>query len=339
MNQETDNRPLMVSIRCITYNHEPYIRQCLEGFVMQKTNFRFEAIVHDDASTDGTADIIREYAEKYPDIIKPIFETENQYSKHDESLPRIMDEACKGKYIAFCEGDDYWTDPTKLQKQYDALETNIDCVAAFNRVNLISVTGELLNKTIPEKGYLIHNKVTLYDFVEIEYRQNKWALHTSSFFVRKEMLKKACEYKKTIFKNYIFGDLTMILTCLLSGKGYIIQQEMGCYRYLAGVMSKKRSIEECVVMDIKSLDFFMNLDAYTDYKYTKEIQNPINKYYSALRYNLFRDTKYFNSKYLSAISNCSKPWKILFTFLYLRYIICPISKIRIKMALGNRLSR
>ena len=76
----------MVTIRCITYNHEPYIRQCLEGFVMQKTNFRFEAIVHDDASTDGTAAIIREYAEKYPDIIKPIYETENQYSKHDGSL-------------------------------------------------------------------------------------------------------------------------------------------------------------------------------------------------------------------------------------------------------------
>ena len=78
-----ENEPLMVTILCLVYNHESYIRQCLEGFVMQKTNFRFEAIVHDDASTDGTAAIIREYAEKYPDIIKPIFETENQYSKGD----------------------------------------------------------------------------------------------------------------------------------------------------------------------------------------------------------------------------------------------------------------
>ena len=121
-----DTRPLMVSIRCITYNHEPYIRQCLDGFVMQKTNFRFEAIAHDDASTDGTADIIREYAEKYPDIIKPIFEKENQYSKHDGSLVRIMDEACKGKYIAICEGDDYWIDSLKLQKQVDFLEANPD---------------------------------------------------------------------------------------------------------------------------------------------------------------------------------------------------------------------
>ena len=90
---------LMVTIRCMVYNHEPYIRQCLEGFIMQKTNFRFEAIVHDDASTDGSAAIIREYAEKYPDIIKPILQTENQYSKRDGSLTRILNAHTHGKYI------------------------------------------------------------------------------------------------------------------------------------------------------------------------------------------------------------------------------------------------
>ena len=127
-----DTRPLMVSIWCITYNHEPYIRQCLEGFVMQKTNFRFEAIVHDDASTDGTAAIVREYAEKYPDIIKPIFEIENQYSKGDGSLDRIMEEVCTGKYVAFCEGDDYWIDPLKLQKQVDYLESHPEYSMCFH---------------------------------------------------------------------------------------------------------------------------------------------------------------------------------------------------------------
>lgn len=120
-----DSRPLMVTIRCITYNHEPYIRQCLEGFVMQRTNFRFEAIVHDDASTDGTAGIIREYAEKYPDIIKPIYETENQYSKGGfPLLQKIMNDYTHGKYVSFCEGDDYWIDPLKLQKQVDFLEAH-----------------------------------------------------------------------------------------------------------------------------------------------------------------------------------------------------------------------
>lgn len=135
-----DTKPLVV-IRCITYNHEPFIRDALEGFVMQKTSFPFVAVVHDDASTDGTASIIREYAEKYPNIIKPIYETENQYSKRDGSLRRIMNEACDAtgaKYIAFCEGDDYWIDPLKLQKQVDFLEANPEygmCYTNFNIKN------------------------------------------------------------------------------------------------------------------------------------------------------------------------------------------------------------
>lgn len=131
-----DDNKILLSIRCLVYNHEPFLRQCLDGFVMQKTNFRFEAIVHDDASTDGSAAIIREYAEKYPDIIKPIYETENQYSKHDGSLGRIMNAACKGKYIAVCEGDDYWIDPLKLQKQVDFLETHLDYSMCFHRAKI-----------------------------------------------------------------------------------------------------------------------------------------------------------------------------------------------------------
>ena len=121
-----NKQDLMVTIRCTVYNHEPYIRQCLDGFVMQITNFHFEAIVHDDASTDGSAAIIREYAEKYPDIIKPIYQKENQYSKHDGTITRILNEQTRGKYIAICEGDDYWIDPYKLQKQVDFLERHPD---------------------------------------------------------------------------------------------------------------------------------------------------------------------------------------------------------------------
>lgn len=126
-------KEVLVSIKCLVYNHEPYLRQCLDGFVMQKTNFVFEAIVHDDASTDSSAAIIREYAEKYPNIIKPIFETENQYSKKDGSLGRIMNAAIhpNAKYIALCEGDDYWIDPYKLQKQVDFLESNEDYGLSF----------------------------------------------------------------------------------------------------------------------------------------------------------------------------------------------------------------
>ena len=112
-------KDITVAIQCAVYNHEPYLRDCFEGFVMQKTNFRFVAIVHEDCSTDHSADIIREYEAKYPNIFRPIYETENQYSKHDGSLERVMNDAIDAtgaKYIAMCEGDDYWTDPLKLKK-------------------------------------------------------------------------------------------------------------------------------------------------------------------------------------------------------------------------------
>ena len=115
----------IVAIRTLVYNHEPYLRDYFNGILMQQTSFPFVVIVHDDASTDNSADIIREYAERYPDIIKPIFETENQYSKGNGTLFRIMTNACMiAKYMAYCEADDYWTDPNKLQRQVDFLENN-----------------------------------------------------------------------------------------------------------------------------------------------------------------------------------------------------------------------
>ncbi|SET11429.1 glycosyltransferase [Prevotella sp. kh1p2] len=136
---EEKENPVVVAIQCLVYNHEPYLRQCLNGFVMQETDFRFVAIVHDDCSTDGSADIIREYERKYPDIIKPIYEKENKYSKHDGSLRRIVNDAImatKAKYIAFCEGDDYWTDANKLQIQVNFLESNPQYGLVYTNFNI-----------------------------------------------------------------------------------------------------------------------------------------------------------------------------------------------------------
>ena len=137
-----------VSVVCNAYNHEKYIRSALEGFVMQKTSFPFEVLVHDDASTDHTAEIIREYEIKYPDIIKPIYSTENQYSKNDGSLDRIQYGRVQGKYIALCEGDDYWMDPLKLQKQYDLLEKHpeIDMCATAAKTER---NGEIVGRVSP----------------------------------------------------------------------------------------------------------------------------------------------------------------------------------------------
>lgn len=120
------SKETLVSIRCVTYNQEKYISQALDSFLMQKTNFPFEIVVHDDASTDKTIEIIKEYEKKFPDIVKPIYETENQYSKKDNSLDLIILSHLKGKYTAYCEGDDFWTNKNKLQKQVDFLEQNPD---------------------------------------------------------------------------------------------------------------------------------------------------------------------------------------------------------------------
>ena len=117
---------IKVSVICLAYNHEKYIRKCLDGFVMQKTNFKFEALVHDDASTDKTAEIIREYEEKYPDIIKPVYQTENQHSKKISIFTTFLAPNARGEYLAWCEGDDCWTDPGKLQKQVDFLDAHPD---------------------------------------------------------------------------------------------------------------------------------------------------------------------------------------------------------------------
>ena len=117
-------QPIVV-IECVVYNHEKFLRECLDSLVGQKTNFPFIVVVHDDKSTDSSAQIILEYQEKYPDIVVPAIENENQWSKKDGSLQRKMFEAVQAfhpKYVAICEGDDYWTDMEKLQKQYDILE-------------------------------------------------------------------------------------------------------------------------------------------------------------------------------------------------------------------------
>ena len=113
---------ITVSVICLAYNHEAWIRDALEGFVSQQAPFRFEVLVHDDASTDGTTDIIREYQARYPELIFPVFQTENQYSRGVPVSLRFLAPRIRGRYVALCEGDDFWRDPNKLAKQVAAME-------------------------------------------------------------------------------------------------------------------------------------------------------------------------------------------------------------------------
>ena len=219
---ETKEFPL-VSIQCLVYNHEPYLRQCLDGFVMQKTDFKFEAIVHDDVSTDGSAAIIREYAEKYPDIIKPIFEIENQYSKRDGSLDRIMHEACKGKYIALCEGDDYWTDPLKLQKQVDFMEKNTEYTMCCSDAVIKANESELNWKRYAEDQAIPVEDIILGGGLFIQ---------TATLLFRCELISK--ERYPDFAINCHVGDYPLQIFASLNGKVYWFADKMAVYRYQVG---------------------------------------------------------------------------------------------------------
>lgn len=219
-----ENEEILVSIRCAVYNHEPYLRQCLDGFVMQKTNFRFEAIVHDDVSTDKSADIIREYAAKYPDIIKPIFETENQYSKHDGSLRRIMTAACRGKYYASCEGDDYWTDSLKLQKQVDYMESHPDCLLCFTNAIMHWDDGS----GRPDRLFAPGLEDRDYEGPEIT---EAWITPTASFVYRRSVLEEDFYLQVANHpKLKIVGDIPLVLTCAHLGKVHALSDVTCVYR-------------------------------------------------------------------------------------------------------------
>ena len=133
-----DGYQYMVCVRCMTYNQESYIKDALDGFVMQQTDFPFIVVVVDDCSTDHTADIVRAYEKEYPQIIKGVYLTENYYSQHKSKQAFLDPYEKQSKYVALCEGDDYWTDPAKLQKQVDFLESHEDyvlCCTAFTLTN------------------------------------------------------------------------------------------------------------------------------------------------------------------------------------------------------------
>lgn len=219
----------MVSVCCLVYNHEKYLRKCLDGFVMQKTSFKFEVLIHDDASTDGSQDIIREYEEKYPDIIKPIYQTENQYSKGVKISQTFLYPKIKSKYVAFCEGDDYWCDDHKLQKQFDIMEMNSDCSMCVHKVDVIFENGLYSGNSKPSKS---HDFVTReYTFTELLPMFPDVFCQLSSYFIKRDVLYTIHNGNiSCITKKSPVGDLCLLYFSLIVGNLYYIDNAMSCYR-------------------------------------------------------------------------------------------------------------
>jgi len=229
LNDMRKEEPILVAIHCLVYNHEPYLRDCFEGFVKQKTNFRFVAIVHDDCSTDGSGAIIREYAEKYPEIFKPISETENQWSKHDGSLERIMNEAIDAtgvKYVAMCEGDDYWTDPYKLQKQVDILEADESLMLCCTACSVVDNYGKTIYPVRP--GDVVkenkQGRYTLRDFFNDNHQYP-----TASMLYRNTHVEEI-RAKHAHTENAFLGDWTMWICLMIYGDMYYLDEVTCAYR-------------------------------------------------------------------------------------------------------------
>lgn len=206
-----------ISILCITYNQEKYIRQALESFVMQKTNFDFEILIHDDASNDGTQDIIREFQNKYPEKIKTFFQKENQYSKGVRGIMMkfLLPEA-KGEYIALCEGDDFFIDEDKLQLQSDFLDENHDYALCFHPVRIFFEDGEEFDSIHPDYNNL--PELTL-----IELLKNNF-IPTMSVMYRRN------KYENMPETNFIPGDWYLHLFHARFGKIGFINRVMSAYR-------------------------------------------------------------------------------------------------------------
>lgn len=245
-------KPLVV-IRCITYNHKNYIKDALEGFVNQKTSFPYVAIIHDDTSTDGTDKLIQEYAEKYPKIIMPIYEIENQYSKHDGSLGKIVNEASKvtgATYIALCEGDDYWIDENKLQKQVDFLEAHPDYSMCFHRIKPIGSglrESDNIFDRVETKEYFPKDLLT------------KWIVQTASLVIRREVYEK-----KPNHPDFCIGDNVLLATCISNGRIYGFEDLMGVYRRMeeGWTLGNRRTKEQIFFNDQRMIKHYKRLNTF-----------------------------------------------------------------------------
>lgn len=264
---------IMVSVLCLAYNHEKYIKNCLDGFVNQKTNFKYEVLINDDYSTDNTAKIIKEYADKYPDIIKPIFQTENQYSKGIQMTEVLLVPKAQGKYIALCEGDDFWNNENKLQIQVDYMESHPSCTFCFTNAIVLNCAN---NQS--------------YDFMEYYKNENIIAslpngdLDFESYLKLGSIPTASYVFPKANYNNFpseFFdycpaGDAKLESYSILLGHGHYIDTITCTYRTnvtnSATTTWKNYSAEKAYNLYSLFLRMYENLDKFSNYNYHAQLE-------------------------------------------------------------------
>ena len=211
-----------VSVLCAAYNHEEYLRQTLDSFVNQKTDFPFEVLVNDDASTDSTGNIIREYAARYPEIIRPFYQTENLYSRRINLYDVVFFPACRGEYIAVCEGDDYWNDPEKLQLQVNWLDAHPEYSACVH-----NSIGRFSDQ--PDKVLFAQDGDRDIPFEQVVQGMSH-AYHTSSILARREFILNPPDYRDVAYHQGYFTDYAVGVRLGLAGKVRFLDRCMSVYR-------------------------------------------------------------------------------------------------------------
>ncbi len=288
---------VMVSICCAAYNHEAYIRDALDGFIKQKTDFPFEIIIHDDASTDRTAEIIREYEQKYPEIIRPIYQKENQYSKGRRIFADMIYLFASGKYIALCEGDDYWLDEYKLQKQIDYMETHQECTICFsnayeeNQLDKSKTKLFLPNSKEDAKYFPYCDKdYTLDNAYEISFAP------TASYVFPRKM----CNDFRDHYLPCPTGDLQLRLLCTSQGYAHYINEPLSVYRTnvpnSATTRWKSDDKTKIVERKLKIIAMLDDVNQFTDCKYEKGLWQ-LKKYHlysiiSCSKFGIVREGEY-----------------------------------------------
>lgn len=258
---EEDNE-IKVSISCMAYNEEKYIAKCLESLVTQKTNFKYEIIVHDDASTDNTANIIREFEKKYPDKIVAIYEEENQYSKHVSTIKTILLPRIRGKYIAFCEGDDYWCDENKLQKQFDYMEQHPECSMCVHNTIIHDLSGKN-----PDKKFNNYQEIHKMTGKEVFFG---WNVHTTSYFEKAEYLQQP-----KLNKRYWFGDYIRLTMAYYYGDVVVFPDVMSVYN-----AHNKIGLTNTIAMQkdrrLQRIDYLKEYNEITNHKFDEIVKLRIN---------------------------------------------------------------
>jgi len=299
-----DNK-IKVSICCVTYNQQDYIKEALDSFVRQKTNFDYEIIVHDDASNDDTVNIIKQYSKKYPNLVIPIFEKENQYIIKPNSILEICFKKARGEYIALCDGDDGFIDKNKLMKQVEFMDANPNISLCTHDTKVVDASGNFIENISPYPNGIVNIETLLKD---------SKSMHTSSMLFRKRDVKKLPNY----FHQATVGDLPLKLHLLSIGDGYHFDKVMSFYRANAigsWSLKEKKDISKLKKNHEMEIKLYNQFNDETNYIYDELVKSRI----------LYKEFNYYLK-----INNFNEIYKEKYRLLYKKLTLIQRVKLKIK---------